>query len=60
VNLALEDRRAARIAGTEMRFEGGSWDRMVDIVLRMNWERVMRWEEEMSTIWRSVLRRKME
>jgi hypothetical protein len=48
-------------AGTVlMRLLLGSWERIVSIVLRTNCWRVILWEEEMSTMWRSVLRRKME
>ena len=43
-----------------MRFVEGSWDRTVFIVFFMNCWRVMRWEEGMSTMWRSVLRRNIE
>src|SRR5437667_5277192 len=49
-----------RMGSVLMRLFEGSWDRIVLIVLRTNCWRVIRCEEEISTTWRSVLRRKIE
>jgi hypothetical protein len=43
-----------------MRLLLGSCDKIVSIVLRTNCWRVILWEEDISTMWRSVFRRKME
>ena len=49
-----------RIGSVLTRLLDGSWDKIVCIVFRTNCWRVMRWEDDMSTTWRSVLRRKIE
>jgi hypothetical protein len=53
-----EDRE--RIGSVLTRLLDGRVDRIVCMVFRTNCWRVIRCEEDMSTIWRSVLRRKIE
>jgi hypothetical protein len=60
VSLPLGTEVWGRGGAVLMRLLRGSWERIVSIVLRTNCCRVILWEEEMSTMCRSVLRRKME
>lgn len=51
---------AGRLGMVLIRLLSGNWSSIVSIVLRMNCERVIRWEDDMSTMCRSVFRRKIE